>query len=156
MKVGFEAAAILDQLMKGKCPLHGSERILIPPRGIVSRRSTDVRSNSDSLVADVQRFIREHACEDMNVKTLLQRFPTSRAALFRRFKEATGRTPHEEILRIRVERAQYLLLHTDRSVAQVARLVGFEHPEYLGAVFQRRLGISPGRYREQHRPKESL
>jgi LacI family transcriptional regulator len=152
-QIGYEAAELLDAIMSGKRRRTDAGGRLIPPRGVVTRRSTDVTVADDSIIAAALSFIREHACEDINATSLSRRFPLSRSAFYRRFVEATRRTPHEEILRTRIERAQQLLTDTDRPVAEIARLTGFEYPEYLGAVFKRRTGMSPGEFRERQRPR---
>ncbi len=152
VKIGYDAAQMLDDLMSRRIDPATIGRVLVPPRCVVARRSTDVKASGDELVADVLRFIREHACQNINVDTLLRKFPSSRSALFRRFRQATGRTMHEEILRVRLEQVQHLLVHTQRPVVEIAYLTGFEHAEYLGAVFKRRMGVSPGGFRNQHRP----
>jgi LacI family transcriptional regulator len=152
-QIGFEAAELLDAIMSGKRRRTDAGGRLIPPRGVVTRRSTDVTVTDDRIIAAALSFIREHACEDINATSLSRRFPLSRSAFYRRFVEATRRTPHEEILRARIDRAQQLLTDTDRPVAEIARLTGFDYPEYLGAVFKRRTGMSPGEFRERQRPR---
>jgi LacI family transcriptional regulator len=152
-KVGFEAAGLLDRLMAGAVASCDVEPTLIPPLGVVTRRSTDVTVTDDPLVRDALRFLREHACEDINVTTVLRQIRLSRSAFYRRFRRAVGRPLHEEILRARLDRVKYLATQTLLPLTRIARLAGFEHAEYMGAVFKRALGITPGEYRARHRPR---
>jgi LacI family transcriptional regulator len=71
--------------------------------------------------------------------------------LQRRFKQAVGRTLHEEILRVRLARARDLLAETDLPIAVVAERAGFHHQEYLGVVFRQRLATTPARFRRDNR-----
>jgi LacI family transcriptional regulator len=85
-RVGYEAAALLDRLMKGGKPPRSA--LLVEPRGLVIRQSTDVTAVSDPHVAQATRLIRDHAGAATGIEQLLARIPVSRSALFRRFKEA--------------------------------------------------------------------
>ncbi len=145
-RIGFEAAALLETLMDGKTP--EKMRILVPPTGIVVRQSTDVIATGDQIVARAVGFIRKNACRGIHVSDLLQHLVISRTALDRRFAKALGRTPHEEMLRVRLKRAKELLAETDWSVETVAKRSGFSHGEYLGAVFRKHFGQTPGQYRD--------
>lgn len=153
-RIGFEAAALLDQLMNGQEPTRC--RILVPPQGIVVRQSTDVTATTDPYVAKAVRFIREHAASGINVSDVLRQVMISRTALDKRFLRALGHTPHEEILRVRLKRARELLAESDLTIEAVAERCGFRHGEYLGAVFLREFGQTPGEFRTQQRARGGL
>lgn len=148
-RTGYEAAGLLDEMMSGK-KVRG-ETHLIPPLGIATRQSTDVLAMSDRTVARAVHFIRQHACDGIKVKDVLKAVPHSRTLLETRFKKLLGRTPHEEILRVRLTRVKQLLLETDLSLEQVAERAGFPHVEYLSVAFRREVGIPPSQYRAQNR-----
>ncbi len=150
-RIGFEAARLLERIIRKKADPTRCRPILVPPLGVVMRRSTETTATDDMLVAAALRFIREHACADINAHTVWRRFPLSRSAFYRRFRQALGRSPHEEILRMRLDRVKEMLVDSHSSIAELARLTGFEHPEYLGVVFKRRTGLTPGEYRALHR-----
>jgi len=70
----------------------------------------------------------------------------------RQFKAATGLPPHQYVIGRRVERAQQLLeAGTDRSLAEVAAHVGFSDESKLSLHFKRRVGVTPGRFRQSAR-----
>ena len=146
-RIGYEAAALLDRLMAGKAP--PPKPITIGPMGVVTRRSTEVLAISDRHIATAARFIRERACEGIDVSDVVKVVPLSRSAMERRFVKALGRSPKEQILRTRLDRAKQLLAETDFSLAIVAEKVGFDHPEYLSVIFKRKVGQTPGEFRRQ-------
>jgi LacI family transcriptional regulator len=148
-RIGFEAAALLDQLMNGKIP--PAKRILIPPLGIIVRQSTDVTATTDPYVGKAVRYIREHAAEGIDVGDVLRHVRISRTALDKRFLKVLGHTPHEEIRRVRLKRARELLAESDLTIEVIAERCGFRHGEYLGAVFLRDFGQTPGEFRAQQR-----
>jgi LacI family transcriptional regulator len=148
-RTGYEAAALLDRLMSGG--KSRGETHLIPPLGVATRLSTDVLAIEDPHVSRAVRFIREHACDGINVQDVLRAVPQSRRLLEGRFRKLLGRTPHEEILRVQVQRVKQLLTETDLTLDAIAERTGFSHTEYLSVVFRREVGTPPGRFREQNR-----
>lgn len=151
-RTGYEAAAILSRLMDGERV--SPKGLLIPPLGIHTRQSTDVLALEDRDIAAAVRFVREHACDGATVADLLKAVPLSRRVLESRYRKATGRTPHQDFLRIRIERVKELLAETDHSLERIADLAGFNHPEYMSVAFKRETGMTPGQYRRRARPKQ--
>lgn len=151
-RTGYEAAALLDKMMTGK-QIRG-ETHLIPPSGIATRQSTDVLVLEDRNVAKAVHFIRNNACSGIKVKDVLRAVPQSRTLLEGRFKKLLGRTPHEEILRVRLARVKQLLVETDLPLEAIAERTAFTHVEYLSVAFRREIGIPPSQFRAANRPGE--
>jgi LacI family transcriptional regulator len=145
---GYTAAQVLDRMMRGETA--AAQGHLIPPLGIKVRQSTDVLAIDDADVAAAVRFIREHAFEHINAATVLRNIPLSRRVLESRFRNALGRTPHEELTRVRIERVKQLLGETDLTLEAIAMRTGFRHVEYLSVAFKREVGIRPGQFRVAH------
>jgi LacI family transcriptional regulator len=148
-RIGYEAAQMLDRLIKGDRP--SASRRSIAPRGIAIRQSTDVTAIDDPLVAEAMRFIREHACDGIQIADILEHVTTSRSVLQRRFRKVLRRTIHDTIAGIKLQRVKQLLIETDLSLADAARRAGYVHVEYLSAAFRQATGSSPGAYRKEHR-----
>jgi LacI family transcriptional regulator len=64
-----------------------------------------------------------------------------------RFCKVLGRTPHDEIARVRFDRVRQLLRETRLPLEEIARRSGFRNAEYLATSFRREFGISPSSYR---------
>lgn len=152
-RLGYEAAQMLDRLMNGKKP-PDELQLAVPPVGVVTRQSTDVLAIADEIVATAIRYIREHACEGIQVIDVVDQVPVSRVSLETRFKEAIGRTMHEEIQRVRLERVKQLLRATDLPIRIIAERAGFRYSEYLSNLFRRETGQTPGAYRTAMRQTE--
>jgi len=73
----------------------------------------------------------------------------------RLFRESTGLSPHQYVIRERVERAKGLLLRGEQSVAAVARKVGFADQGHLSRHTKRLLGATPSEILREARAKES-
>jgi len=98
---------------------------------------------------DVQAWMVDHLDEDLSVPALSERAYMSPRNFARAFKREVGMTPGAYVETLRVERARALLETGDESVEQVALRCGFGTVETMRRVFRRRLGVSPGDYRER-------
>ena len=67
------------------------------------------------------------------------------------FKQSTGTTAHQYVLRARVRRAKELLLRTDLSLGDVGASVGLPNQSHFTELFRRRVGATPKEYRSQSR-----
>lgn len=148
-RVGYEAAALLDQLLGGKPPR--ADPLLIPPTGVVTRQSTSTLAIHDVALAKAVSFIRENAIRPLSVPEIARHAGLSRCVLERRFRETFHRSPGEEIRRVRIEKAKRMLLETDLPIPDVAERCGFGSNAYFTDSFQRALQTSPLRYRNQMR-----
>jgi LacI family transcriptional regulator len=152
-RIGFEAAALLERMMKGeKVP---QTEIKIEPKGIATRRSTEVLAMEDRPIATALAVIREHACEGLDVSALLKAVPLSRSSLERRFVQLLGRSPNAEILRVKLNRTKQLLMDSDLPLIVIAEKAGFESQEYMSRVFKKKLGLTPGQFRSQYHPRQN-
>ena len=105
----------------------------------------------DRQIAAAVRFIREHACENIDVGDILRAVPLSRSTLERRYEKILGRSPKQDILRFRLNRAKQLLTETSLTLDAIAEKVGLEHTEYLGRIFKKKFGLTPARFRARAR-----
>lgn len=149
LKTGYHAAELLDRMMSGEAI--DAHIQLIEPIQIQVRLSSDVLAVEDKVVSEAVRFIRNHAHEDIQVQDLLDRLTISRRVLENRFQKALGRTPHDEIVDVKLKLVKKLLVETKLNLAAIAERAGFKHTEYMSVAFKRAIGIRPGQYREQHK-----
>lgn len=147
-RVGRRAAELLEALMAGqKAPV---KPLLLPPSGVVARRSSDMFAVDDPSVAAALRAIWAGSGRPLKVSSILQGIPASRRTLERRFRDALGRTIHDEIRKAHVEQAKRLLVETRESLKVVAARAGFSDPQQFSRVFRSSEGLTPQRYRQVH------
>jgi LacI family transcriptional regulator len=151
-QVGYEAAALLERLMDGQPAPAGP--VLIAPRGVVARASTEMLATRNENVLAAVRFIRDHATQPLRVEDVLKHVAVSRRSLEKQFRAALGRTPLAEIHRVAVERAQDLLANTDLSVPAVATRCGYRRANHFTVMFRKQTGQTPTAYRLQTRRRE--
>lgn len=148
--IGYEAAKILTQMMKGSGD-HPANGMFVPPKGIVVRQSSDMIATADERMTSAIRFIREQAQTGISPKDVLRHVRLSRVALENRFKQTIGRTIHQEIVRVRLERVRELLTTTDLSFKDIAQETGFAYPEYMMRVFRQETGHTLKSYRVENK-----
>jgi LacI family transcriptional regulator len=146
---GRLAASILEAMMNG-APQEPSLH-LMPPLRIAARQSSDLLAVSDHLVARAVSFIRESATRNVSVSEVLKSVGISRTALDGRFTSVLGRTIHDEIVRVRMDRVTDLLITTDWTLPRIAERLGFPHSEYMGVAFRKQVGLTPSQFRKANR-----
>ena len=148
-RIGYEAAAQLDRLLHGE-PATPHE-IHLPPLGVTTRQSTDLVACADPQMQQVLRFIRDHAHEGIDVRAVLKSVPMARRSLERRFQELIGRSPADEIRRVKINKVRHLLDTTNMSIPDIAEACGFKYVEHMIPVFKKHHGNTPSRYRASAR-----
>ncbi len=148
-RLGYEGAALLDRLMDGKpAP---PQPIRIPPKGVVTRKSSEVIAVEHAEVARALRFIRERHPGPLAVSDVVAATRLSRRGLEKAFRGHLGRSINDEIRRVRLGHARELLAQTDQRILAVSAATGFSRPQYFCTVFHRATGKSPRRYRLEAR-----
>ncbi len=143
--IGFQAAAYLDQWLRGDPPR--THHVLISPGEVVARESTRTFGVADPLVRRALMLIDRDRAGTLNVDTLLRELGNpSRRLLERAFRRAVGRSPYQEMLHRRIARAQHLILSTTRTIEDVAA-AGFSTAAQFHQHFRRIAGVTPAGYR---------
>jgi LacI family transcriptional regulator len=152
-EVGYRAAEMLDGLLRGKPPAR--RPVLLPPRGVVARQSSDVLAIEDPEVAAAVRFIRGARSggtpRPLATSDVMESVAVCRRTLERRFRQCLSRGIGDEIRRVRLDRAKRLLCDTDLPMSAVAEASGFADGKHLSVSFRRALDLTPSAYRRQFR-----
>jgi len=85
---------------------------------------------------------------DLSLDEMAQSAGLSTAHFARMFRKSTGETPHQFVLRLRVERAKAMLRASDVRVLDVALACGFKTPQHFAQVFRDACRVSPTEYRQ--------
>lgn len=157
-RVGYEATRLLDGLLQQRRTQSGEEgpavaptRLVVPPTGVVARRSTDTMAVGDPVIANVIRSIRERATRGLRIAELLRESQLSRWQLEKRFRQAVGRSIHDDMLHVRLEEARRLVTTTDLPMKSVAPRAGFSSVAYMTTLFRRHYGMPPAALRAASR-----
>jgi LacI family transcriptional regulator len=144
-EVGRQAAELLLSLLDaGAAP---PSPILLPPADVVARESSGESAVSQPDVAAALSFISKHIRRRLTVQHVVDHLAISRRALERQFIDVLGRTPLEEIRRVRIRRAKQLLMETDLTLPEIARECGFIRHQRLANAFKAATGMTPSVFR---------
>ena len=95
----------------------------------------------------VLSYIAENHERDLSLEDLATEAAMSTFHFAREFKRATGTTPHQHLIRFRVERAKSLLAESRLPLAEVGLRTGFSHQSHFTRLFRRLTGTTPQSYR---------
>ncbi len=151
-RIGYAAAELLDRLMDGQLP--PAAPIRLAPHGLVVRESTDFFAVDDGLVAAALAYISANSHRRIGPNDVARAVGVETRTLQNYFRKSIKRPVATEIRRVRLERSKRELAQSERSLAAIARDVGFGTIQRLYEVFRREVGLSPGEYRRQRRLKK--
>lgn len=127
-----------------------ARRIVVPPHrdgGQAQFVRAPMPPVEAETLAPVLDWAEEHLAEPLTVATLARRAHLSERTFARRFRDETGTTPWQWLLRRRIALAEELLETTDLPIEQVAQRVGFANAATLRHHFSAVRGTSPAAYR---------
>lgn len=106
-----------------------------------------VEPNSPNLSEQVIRYMNEHFHEPIMLETMAKLLNYSPQYLSRKFKEQMGKSPIDYLIRLRMEKAQELLLTTDAGMLEIATKVGYPDLFYFNRIFKKVVGVAPGSFK---------
>jgi len=152
-KGGFEAAKLLDRMMKGN--LTGFADILIEPLQVISRRSTDILAVDDKEISKALHFIYYHHKENIRVDDVVRSTALSRRVLEKRFQSVLKRSILNEISNLRIEHVKQLLIETEMNISEIADTCGYSDIKNLSRYFRNYQGITPLEFRKLKRGNDT-
>jgi LacI family transcriptional regulator len=145
---GYEAAELLDKMMRGDEV--ASKKIIIHPKYVVERQSTNVLQIEDEDIAKAINYIQHNCMRPLRPLDVAQAVCMSVRTLDRRFKKIRGWPVHKEITRIRMRWVCNLLVDGNLTITEIANKMGFSDPRNLSRAFKREMGMSPLIYQEKN------
>jgi len=106
---------------------------------------------SQARIEDVTEFMQANLAQDITLSDLASHVNLSPGYFLRSFKSATGKTPIQYRLDIRLSKARELLSHTALPISEVATMLGFSSHAQFCTAFRRRTGMTPTRFRSEAR-----
>lgn len=103
------------------------------------------------ILRRVQEKIEANLEADLSLEALAEESGYSRAHFLRMFQAATGLTPHQYVVDLRLRRAQERLRQQNASIVEVALLCGFSSQSHMTSVFRQRLNVTPASFRRDVR-----
>ena len=118
--------------------------------GIVNSATPNEYTGTDETskaIAKAKFRMRESIERPLEIEELLEEIPMSYSKFRQAFKKATGQSPNQYYLHIRLNKAKELLASTSLNINEIAFHTGFESIFYFSKLFKKKNGISPKDYR---------
>lgn len=111
--------------------------------------STHLKEMNELLFSEIEEYLRENY-KDASLKELTKRFHFQQDYYARLVKKHTGMTFSEFHRKIRMSKAEELLLNTRMSISSIIESVGYENRHYFYKFFFERHNMTPEQYRKKH------
>ncbi|MGI6007398.1 MAG: response regulator transcription factor [Ruminococcus sp.] len=129
-----------------------TEDALAITRAFIENMYDSEEEKSHDLIAQSQNYIRDHLSEELSVTGIAQMMFLTPSYFSRLFKKVTHEGCNDYIVRLRMEKARYLLESTNLKTGDIAQMVGYHDKNYFSLAFKKYIGMSPTAYRENCRP----
>lgn len=106
------------------------------------RPNAEVPEKTTAKLILVRNYIVHHYNRNVQIQELEAISGLSKNYLTNRFRNMFGMTPFEYMIRMRVEKAKELAIHTHLSVGEIAGRVGYADVHTFGKMFKRKTGVS--------------
>ena len=94
------------------------------------------------------RYIEKHYYEDISVNQLAEKYDMSSNYFSTLFKKEMGQSTVNYVTNLRISKAKDFLKKSDKSVVEIAEIIGYEDCNYFFRVFKKNVGMTPLQYRE--------
>jgi len=105
----------------------------------------DIKSR---IVRQVREMVMAEPGE-ITVRSIAERVYLHPVYLSKLFKSETGESLGDYIIRVKMERARWLLQHTNRKIYEITAELGYQNPQYFSKMFKKHFGMTPLEYRER-------
>ena len=139
------AKMLSDEQLAGHPPT-----LIVPPRGVIERASTNTYPYAPPWFAEALDFIRSNAVKGISASDVFRHVGFSRTLVERVFNENISSPVQKKIVEARIDEAKRLLSTTSIPVKEVATLSGFSSLYYLSRAFASATGLPPTAWREQN------
>jgi AraC-like DNA-binding protein len=102
--------------------------------------------NVSQLTLNVCHYVLRHLSETITVEDIAEKLYISRPYLSKKFKQDTGISLTQFILKEKIEEAKTLIKQSDKSISMIASYLGFSSQSHFSRVFKQYTGYTPGEY----------
>lgn len=111
--------------------------------------TTDAVTQQDLFIERAIKYIKEHLCEKIKIEDIAKECCYSVSYTSRTFNKITGMNINSYINKLRIEVSKNYLLATDKQIAEIAELIGFDDLSYYSKTFSLLIGYSPAEFRRR-------
>ena len=113
---------------------------------LISKSQLNFKSNNKTqIVQTIVNYIDENYMEDISLDSISKNMYLSSVYISKLFKEKTGESPINHLIKVRLAKAKEMLETTNNSIKSVAEMVGYNDAYYFSKLFKKYYGCSPSK-----------
>jgi two-component system response regulator YesN len=101
------------------------------------------------MIKRVQELVTGNLGEDTSVKSIADKVFLHPVYLTKLYKNETGESLGDYIMRMRMERAVEMLKSSHKKIYEITTELGYQNPQYFSKIFKKHYGMTPQEYREK-------
>ncbi|MEC0181559.1 response regulator [Paenibacillus peoriae] len=125
------------------------EWIFLMMNKLKSEWSASEQNAKSYVVKQVQELITQDKGQELSVKTIADQVYLHPVYLSKIYKAETGEGLGDYIIRMRMERALYLLKYSNKKIYEITTELGYQNPQYFSKMFKKHYGMTPHEFRDQ-------
>jgi len=106
-------------------------------------------SKKESMIQKAKVIFLQHADKNITAEAVARELGVSYSLFRQEFKKFTGFSPSDYFIDLKISKAKAILLHDDTQIKEIAYQLGFSSDQHFCKVFKKKVGTSPGAFREQ-------
>jgi len=135
------------------------ESFIVGGEKIISQYNEILTYQYQSMNVHVEKammYIEENIDKNLTLEEVAGHIPINKTYLSQLFRTHMGTTFTDYLLSRKVNKAEELLIATNKAIKEVAEICGFRSQTYFATLFKRITGYTPNNYRKMRKPKYSL
>ena len=120
---------------------------------IALHQENDVKSQNIELAHKVRILLYRSISTRITIDDIAKKFYRSKNDINRQFKNKYNITPHDYLLKLRIDRAKNLLVNSKQTLAKIANHLCFSSEFHFSNTFKNKVGVSPSEFRKMHKQK---
>ena len=124
------------------------QALIIASLEFARKKETGEENTSFNMGIRIKEYIDAHYLENIKLHDIAEALHINLYYLSHTFKDVTGSSPMQYIIRRRIDEAQTLLLTTNMTITDIAMQCGYNNSNYFQSVFSNIVGMPPGKYRK--------
>ena len=117
-------------------------------RKLQAELSSSETTTKSYIIRQVHEIVDNELAHDISVKTIADRVYLHPVYLSKMYKSETGESLGDYMIRKRMERAHYLLKHTNKKIYEITAELGYQNPQYFSKMFKKHYGMTPNEFRD--------
>ena len=101
------------------------------------------------VIKQVQEMVTRDTGQDLSVKMIADKVYLHPVYLSKIYKAETGEGLGDYMIRMRMERALYLLKNSNKKIYEITSELGYQNPQYFSKMFKKHYGMTPNEFRDQ-------